>query len=365
MAAALRIAHMAANPDVIDLSQYANGGADSPPRAVEPAPMLSLAQLREQSRSVSWLVKHVVPNEALGVIYGGSGTFKSFIAIDMALHVAHGLEWLGRKTRKGVVLIVAAEGGSGLWRRIVAWHRVHRLQWTDVQVYVVPIAIDLTADAARVAEAATQLGIKPDLVIVDTMSQTFAGEENSAAEVSAYLRELGLWFRTSWQAAVILIHHTGHNATERPRGSSALRSNVDFMFGVFRDEREMLATVECVKQKDGELIDPVTFSMRVTELAKDEDGDPITSLVASAVGSTVEVLDAMKHEAQRGRGGRNQLFLDLAQNGIEEKKLRQLFYEAMEGDADTKRQAYFRSRKWATSNSIIEVAQGVVIRLGA
>jgi hypothetical protein len=94
------------------------------------------------------------------------------------------------------------------------------------------------------------------------------------------------------------------------------------MFGVFRDEKEMLATVECVKQKDGELIEPVTFSMRVTELAKDEDGDPITSLVASAVGSTVDIVDAMKHEAQRGRGGRNHLFLDLAQNGIEEKKLR-------------------------------------------
>jgi hypothetical protein len=349
--------------DVIDLSQY--GGGPDTPSAVEPAPLLTLHELREQSRSVSWLVKHVVPDESLGVLYGGSGTFKSFIAIDLALHVAHGLEWLGHKTRQGPVLIVAAEGGSGLYRRIVAWHRAHRLQWTDAPVHVVPVALDLTTEAARITEAASRAGIKPSLVIIDTLSQTFSGEENSAAEVAHYLREVGLWLRSTWQAAVLLIHHTGHNATERPRGSSALRSNVDFMFGVFRDEREMLATVECVKQKDGELIDPVTFSMRVHELAKDEDGDPITSLVASAVGSTGDMLDAMQHEAKRGRGGRNQLFLDLAINGIEEKKLRQLFYEAMEGDADTKRMAYFRSRKWATSNSLIEIAQGVVIRIGA
>jgi hypothetical protein len=124
--------------------------------------------------------------------------------------------------------------------------------------------------------------MKPELVVIDTMSQTFSGEENSAAEVSQYLRGIGLWFRATWQAAVLVVHHTGHRETERARGSSAIRANVDFMFSVFRDEKEMLATVECVKQKDGELLEPTTFDLRVVDLAVDEDGDKITSLVASA-----------------------------------------------------------------------------------
>lgn len=346
--------------NVIDLGAYTAGEAVG-----APVPLLSLAQLREQAKTVPWLVKHVVPAESIGMLYGGSGTFKSFIAIDLALHIAHGLPWLGRKTRQGTVLIVAAEGGSGLWRRIVAWHRVRHLKWDAAPVFVVPVSVDLVADASRVTEAAAAANVKPELVVVDTMSQTFSGEENSAAEVSKYLREIGVWFRATWQATVLIVHHTGHKETERARGSSAIRANVDFMYSVFRDEKEMLATVECVKQKDGELPDPMSFSLQVIDLAKDEDGDPITSLVASGLDDQGKVLNAMAYEASRGRGGRHQLFLEIAQNGMEEKKVRQAFYDAVEGDADTKRQSYFRSRKWAMTAGLIEIAEGFVLRHGA
>lgn len=347
--------------NVVDITSY-TGGEPAAPAAI---PVLTLEELREQSKSVRWLVKHVIPADALGILFGGSGTFKSFIAIDLAMHVAHGRKWLGKKTQQGAVVYVAAEGGSGLWPRIVAWHRANRLQWANLPIRVVPVAVDLLTDAARVMEAVEATGIKPSLVVIDTLSQTFSGEENSAMEVSQYLREIGTWLRNTWQASVVVVHHTGHAATERPRGSSAIRANTDFMFGVFRDEEEMLATFECVKQKDGELGDDISFSVKVIELDHDEDGDPITSLVATSVTDQGEMLDIMRYEQQRGRGGKNQLFLDLALNGMEEKKLRTVFYDALEGDADKKRQAYHRARKWAVSNHLIEIVQGIVIRMGA
>lgn len=352
-----------APPKIMRIADYAGAPADGEPTQAQPLPMLTLDQLREQSRNVTWLVKHVVPSESVGLLYGASGTFKSFIGIDLAMHIAHGLPWLGKKTKKGPVLIIAAEGGTGLWRRIVAWHRERRLQWKDAPVYVIPISVDLSADAILVREAAVAIGVTPALVLVDTLSQTFSGEENSAQEVSIYLREIGLQFRACWQCAVLVVHHTGHNATERPRGSSALRSNVDFMFGVFRDEKEMLATMECAKQKDGDLMEPVSFSMKVCELAKDDDGDPITSLVATRLGDSEQLMNLMDHEAKRGRGGHNHRLIELAVNGLEEKKLRTLFYDTVDGDAEMKRQAYYRARKWALSNGVIEIAQGVVIRL--
>mgnify|MGYP002133458850 CR=1 FL=1 len=40
-----------------------------------------------------------------------------------------------------------------------------------------------------------------------------------------------------------MIHHSGHTATERPRGSSAIQANTDYLYGVYRDEKEMLATL--------------------------------------------------------------------------------------------------------------------------
>ena len=327
-------------------------------------PLMALDALRETAQAVRWLVKRVVPADSIGMLFGGSGTFKSFIALDAALHVAHGLPWLGRRTRQGSVLYIAAEGGSGLWARIQAWHRSRNLRWEDAQLHVVPAAIDLTADAWRVVDAAQAAGVSPAMVIVDTLSQTYSGEENSANEMAAYLREIGLRFRQLWQCAVLLIHHSGHQATERPRGSSAIRANLDFLFGVSRDEKEMLATINCLKQKDGEQFDDATFSLHPVRLGDDEDGDPVSSLVARHLSSAEDVAGAMETERAAGRGGKNQLLLQLLRSGMQESDLRRAFYEdcGLE-NAEARRQAYHRAKAWATKAGFMEVAEGVVISL--
>ena len=327
-------------------------------------PLLSLDALRESAQSVRWLVKHVIPADSIGMLFGGSGTFKSFIALDAALHVAHGLPFMGRLTMKGPVIYIAAEGGAGLWQRINAWHRSRGLKPADAALYVVPVALDLTADAWRVVEAAQLAGVAPLMVVVDTLSQTYSGEENSANEMAAYLRELGSRFRALWACVVLLIHHSGHQATERPRGSSAIRSNVDFLLGVHRDEREMLATVGCSKQKDGELFDDALFALSVYELGHDDDGDKVTSLVARHLGADDDVQQAREAEALAGRGGRQHAFLTLVQNGMAEKELRKIFYDTLvDLDAEAKRKAYGRARKQAEMRQEIEVANGFVIDL--
>lgn len=349
--------------DTVDIRDFMGGRKearnDAPSMSV---PLLTMAELREQAQAVRWVVKGAIPAESVGVLFGGSGTFKSFIAIDAACHIAHGLKWLGRRTTQGPVIFIAAEGGAGLYRRLEAWHQARGIKIDAAPIYVVPVAVDLASDAFLVAEAARRIGITPQMVVVDTLSQTFSGEENSATEMAAYLRTLGTEFRAVWQCAVLVVHHSGHNATDRPRGSSAIRANVDWMYGVFRDEKEMLATMECQKQKDGDPPTDEAFQLTVRELGTDEDGDPITSLVAKRVGSTVEVEQIMHHEASRGRGGRNHLMLELALNGMEERALRKAFYEAIDGDADSKRQAYFRALKWAKGGGFIEVVDGYILR---
>lgn len=329
-------------------------------------PFMKLDQLREVAQQVRWTVKHVIPAASVGMLFGGSGTFKSFIALDCALHVAHGLPWLGRLTLTAPVLYIAAEGGAGLWTRIHAWHKARGLKWGDVPFYVVPAAIDLAQDAWRVVDAAQAVGVSPALVVVDTLSQTYSGEENSANEMAAYLRELGLRFRDLWQCAVLLVHHTGHQATERPRGSSAIRSNVDFLLGVYRDEKEMLATVTSVKQKDGELMPDAVFGLTVWDVAVDEDGDKITSLVARHLSSTDEVEEAREAEQAAGRGGRGTQFMRLVVNGMEERQLRKEFYALLEGlETEAKKKAYYRAKQEAIDARRIEIAQGIVIDLRA
>lgn len=329
-------------------------------------PLLGLDQLRQVAQAVRWTVKHVIPAASVGMLFGGSGTFKSFIALDAALHVVHGLPWLGRITQQAPVIYIAAEGGAGLWTRIHAWHKARGLKWGGVPFYVVPAALNLQEDAWRVVDAAQAVGVVPAMVIVDTLSQTYAGEENSANEMAAYLRELGTRFRDMWQCSVVLVHHTGHQATERPRGSSAIRSNVDFLLGVFRDEKEMLATVTSVKQKDGELMSDAVFSLTVVDVAIDDDGDRVTSLVARHLSSDEEIACARAAEQAAGRGGRGAALMKLVVNGMDERQLRKEFYALLEGlDADSKKKAYWRAKQGAIDARQIDVAQGIVIDLRA
>lgn len=328
-------------------------------------PLYTLAELREHSHSAAWVVKHVLPADSIGMLYGGTGTFKTFVALDCALHVAHGLKWMGRRTVQGSVVYLAAEGKAGIWPRICAWHRARRLPWANAPLTVMPVSVDLRADAWRVVESVQAKDIgAPALVVIDTLSQTYTGEENSAAEVASYFREIGRRMRDLWRCAVLILHHTGHTATERPRGSSAMPANLDFMFGAFRDATEMLATLTCGKQKDGEKFRDATFAITSEKLDVDADGDDITSLVARHLSSAEDVQQAMEFESKAGRGGNNHLLVSLLQNGQKESELREIFYRQVGlDDAAARRQAYFRARAWAIKGGHMEVAEGYVLTL--
>lgn len=323
-------------------------------------------ELRDQAHELDWLVKNMVPADSIGLIFGASQTFKSFVALDFALHVAHGLPWMGRRTKQGPVVIIAAEGGRGMWLRICAWHKARKLPYEKAPVIVIPVAVDLISGAGAVVTTveAKLGGVKPLLTLVDTLSQTFAGEENSANEVAAYFREIGTRIRERWHCAVGVIHHSGHNATERPRGSTAMGANTDWMFGVHRDEKEMLATLSCAKQKDGEGFADSMFSLSLQRLGVDKDGDEVRSLVARHLSSTEEVQEVMEREAKAGRGGHNSTLMRLLQNGMLESDLRQLFgRECGLESAESKRQAYGRAKTWATKQGFFEVANGFIVTL--
>ncbi|MCP5233882.1 MAG: AAA family ATPase [Zoogloeaceae bacterium] len=317
--------------------------------------LLTLAELEAASANVSWLVKGIVPADSLGVIFGGSGTFKSFIALDFSLHVAHRMPWLGRKTRGGPVIYIAAEGGTGLARRIKAWHKSRKLDPASAEMRVLPIAVDMLADADAVMASVMALRIVPALVIVDTMSQTFSGEENSAQEVGNYLRTLQGNFRAVWHCAVGVVHHSGHQATERPRGSSAIRANTDWMFGVFRDEQQMLATVECHKQKDGENFEPLTFGLDAVELGFDEDGDPVSSLVAKYLQGDEESARKASESSKEVRGHLGSLF-QMTSLGMSVQALRMAFYDYLPANksADDKGRTFRRALKEAQERGLIE-----------
>lgn len=329
-------------------------------------PVLTGPELVAAAEAANWLVEGVLPEQAMGMLYGGSGTFKSFVALDMALHVVHGLPFMGRPTEKGPALWLAAEGGTSFGHRVNAWHRARRLP-VSKDLIGIPVAVDLGNEAWRVVDAVqSTVAITPRVVVIDTLSQTYTAgaEENSATHMAAYLREIGTRLRDLWKATVIIVHHSGHSATERPRGSSAIQANTAFLFGCWRDEKEMLCTLSCQHMKDGERFDDATFSLRKVELGEDKYGRPLSHLAAHHLSSAEEVQEAADAEVQAGRGGKNQLLLSLMQNGQRENDLRKAFYQDCRLDnEEARRKAYYRSRAWAMKAGLLEIAEGYVLAL--
>lgn len=339
-----------------DLARGAISALQDIARVVAPPSdlVLDVDALRERYEAQEWAVKGIIPKGALGMFFGASGTFKSFVALDYALHRCYGMPWIGRKTARGIPVYLAAEGGAGLVLRIDAWHKARRMDPRQCPMKVVIVPLALVTDAGALREAIEATKIRPSDIIIDTMSQTFNGEENSSQEVADYLRTIGNELRAPFGATVIVVHHTGHSATERPRGSSAIVANVDFMFGVYRDEKEMLATVECVKQKDGERWPPITFSLHAHSLYQDDDGDDVTSLVARHVTDAQEIIAAVSKP--NGETSQLGLLLQAISTGGPEQQVRDAFY-ALLGDMDgpQKRTAFWRALKRAKAQQLVTV----------
>ena len=245
--------------------------------------LVSEEQLEEMTKNVRWLVKGLVPEDSMGMIFGASGTYKSFIAIDMALHIAHGMDWAGLRTKQGPVVYVAAEGGAGISRRLKAWRNQFGLVETNnLQICVTPLLLTAQDEMAHLKAAIGKLPQPPSVVIIDTLSQTFSGDENSSSDIGTYLRMINSEIRAAFNCTVIVIHHTGHSAAERPRGSSAITANLDFILGVFKPDPEASrAKVGVHKMKDGDKVDDLYFNMTRLVLGEDSDGDEISSLVAA------------------------------------------------------------------------------------
>lgn len=343
-----------ANAECAEAIRWANdklGEAPAEYRVTPEGLLLNYADLKLQAGSLSWVVKHILPANSVGVMFGASGTFKSFIALAGSMHVAHGLRWLNQRTVHGPVIYLAAEGGIGAVRRVEAWHKAYSLDPAKGQFLFCIRPLALLTQARMLREAIEALGVQPVLIVVDTMSQTFTGEENSSSEVAEFLRAVRIELAQAFGACVLIIHHSGHSASERPRGSSAIRANSDFLLGVYRDEDAMLATMEIQHQKDGELGKPTAFDLMSISLGKDGDGDAVTSLVARHLDSS----DAVLEKARETRSSALALLLQAIDTGRPEKEVRTEFYRLNGGSPDANRQAWSRVRKTAIGQGLIRI----------
>jgi predicted transcriptional regulator len=196
------------------------------------------------------VIEGLVWADSISVLASESGGGKTFVLLHAGACVASGNDFFSRKVKVGSVAYVYFEGNIN--KRLEALRQVgydlsnlYTLRARD------PISPRVDRDGTEklsmgeawlseeIAKLRDQLAAegRPPLVllIIDTVRASLVGSEDSSETISAYLRVIRRLLDLVPGLGSILAHHTGWQdgdgrnrpKTERERGSSAFRGNVD------------------------------------------------------------------------------------------------------------------------------------------
>ncbi|QDB99737.1 hypothetical protein FGU64_04560 [Mesorhizobium sp. 8] len=220
-----------------------------------------------------WLVQDWVPADVVTLFYGDGGTGKSLAALQLAAAVATGEPWFGIPVKAGRALYVTAEDdASELHRRLtdIASEQGVGLAELAGKLAVVSLAADDPTLAQASGDgplkftklwhalAATIAELKPRLVVLDTLADVFAGNENIRAQARAFigkLRKIGIDCKTN---IVVLAHPSrdglkvqGNSAAAGSSGSTAWHNSVRSRLVLERDDKTGLRTLHVAKSNYG------------------------------------------------------------------------------------------------------------------
>lgn len=239
----------------------------------------------ESIRAPEWLIPGFLPLGAYGLLVGASGTFKTFLALDIALSIATGVNWPWEGNwptigSSGPVLFCVGEGRPEFRKRVMAWEK----RWWGgkkapglVLADPVPLIgedLDPFLDGAL---AMSDKGFK--LVVVDTVGRAMQGANENAQEHASNFTKMVEKIQRELGATVLAIHHTGHEA-HRARGSSVFQADADTVLLTDRGDGSLAVELSMSKQKDAAQWDqPKLIDLEVVSLTL--DGKATDSLVAA------------------------------------------------------------------------------------
>lgn len=184
-----------------------------------------------KTRPVNWLIEGLLKERGIGMLYGSTGAMKSFAAVDIACRVANGMPVAGKPTQQTEVLYIAGEASEETWERIEAWKKFHgKSNGPIVCNWARPIH---TSEIEHLIEATLELNA--GLVIIDNLADATVGLAlSNPDEVGEYLKPNILGFVKQAKAAILMLHHTGHNDRDE-RGARVLRDMADTTIKAFKN----------------------------------------------------------------------------------------------------------------------------------
>ena len=178
----------------------------SPPTDMETKPKFALQPFEQIAfdEHREWLIKRFLPRQGVAALYGKPGSYKSFLAQDIAMRVAIGRDWAGRRVARAPVIYIAAEGAAGFAKR----KRGLVIGYGDLPSSVpfrfirkTPNLGTGTADAERLLKDVQAAGFRPGLIVIDTLAATLNGADENGAGMVQFISNVYIRWRASFGAS--------------------------------------------------------------------------------------------------------------------------------------------------------------------
>lgn len=276
-----RFAHLATNLGDSGLVE----GSSSDPRGSRTKSsafaIMSQAEM-EQVRDPGWLILNLIPQEATCLLAAKSGSYKSFLALELALAIVYGCETCGTTPRlTGNVVYAVLEGRTQLaGARRKAWLKA-RNRAPDGPFFL------MRAPKLRVDEECQEFfaqlhgHVKTHgplrLVVLDTLAKVMSGMDEYNAMDAGRMVEFADAIVAEFHCPVLVVAHTGHaeEAQKRVRGSSALPAGFDTLLTMEANRAAKLLTLEVQQHKDAD-DEGLKWHFALRELAGSIVLDPLT-----------------------------------------------------------------------------------------
>jgi hypothetical protein len=225
-----------------------------------------------------WLVRELLGDGDASTVYGKPGDGKSVLVEDMALHIAAGRDWHGKRVKQGAVLYIALERKKLVERRAIAFRDTYdpsNLPFAimgGVHDFRDPRTAERVVQIGREVAEATETPLR--LICIDTLSRALCGgDENASKDMGAIVNATAL-LQQGTGAHICWLHHMPAEA-ERMRGHGSLLGAMDTTILVTKSGNVRTATV--VKANDSEEGAQIAFTLESVTVGTDADGNPTTA----------------------------------------------------------------------------------------
>jgi len=225
---------------------------------------------------MTWRIKNVLPAQGLAIMYGRSGSGKTFLLLDLLLAIATSDEWFGHSINKASVCYVCLEGASGVHQRLAAWEKASgRPLPKNFKIITYPLDLMKTPHIHELANSIKETDFGSGVIAIDTLNAaTPRMDENSSKDMGLAISNLKL-LMTLTNSLVLTSHHTGKDESRGMRGHSSLLGAIDVE--IYLKSTNSSRTWTLAKIRDYENGETHSFKLVTHELDTDEDGEIITS----------------------------------------------------------------------------------------